>query len=91
MTMSRQNTATSNGRMAAQIEDARDCIADLARHGASILCLEVGAISVPRITVARPPRGLKGGTIKIRGGSGHRIATYAVRHMDCQVEWRVEQ
>lgn len=83
-------TSKRNGQLAAQMEDARECLADLARRGAQILALEIGGICVPRITLARAPRGIPGGTIRIKGGTGCRIETHAARYMDCQIEWRVE-
>lgn len=80
----------ANGRLAVQLDDARVCLADLARRGAHVLSVQLGGKPCPLILLARPPRGLQGGTIRISGGHGPRIETLATRHLDCQLEWRVD-
>lgn len=83
-------TSQHNGRLAAQLDDARACLADLARRGVQILGLQLGRYRVPLIEISRPPRGIQGGTVRIQGGPGRRIQTMAAHHMDCQIEWRIE-
>lgn len=88
--MTKRTPHIHNGRLAAQIQDAGVCLADLARSGAEVLSIDIGQLSVPRIRIARPVSGVKGGLMTIFGGNGRRTETYAARHKHCQVEWRVE-
>lgn len=85
-----RNPSRYNGVLAAQLQDATACLADLARHGAEILSIDIGQINRPRIRIARPVSGVKGGLMTIFGGNGRRTETYAAQHKHCQVEWRVE-
>jgi hypothetical protein len=87
--MGHNNTnPTHNGRLAVQMEDARYCLADLARRGLRIASVEIGRLPKPRITLDAPylqPAGLQGGMV-------HRTdkrTRYATDHKCCQVEWEV--
>lgn len=87
------NTTTNhNGRLAVQIEDARACLADLARLGLHIDRVEIGRLPLPRIVLDAPwptPGGLEGGLKATTSRGGQRIHTYATRLHECQVEWEV--
>lgn len=78
----------NNGKLAVQMEDARFCLADLAQRGAQIESIELGVLPTPRITIARPVRGLKAEVIGIEGGITKRTETWAANHMECHIEWK---
>ena len=78
-----------NGRLAAQMEDARHCLADLAQRGLHIISVEIGGMpKKPRIRLDAPwpePGGLIGGEIV----TTPRKRRYATVLHHCQVEWEV--
>ncbi|MEJ1358306.1 MAG: hypothetical protein RPU42_14460 [Candidatus Sedimenticola sp. (ex Thyasira tokunagai)] len=81
--------STQNGRLAAQMDDARYCLADLAQRGLRIISVEVGRLpGKPRIKLDAPwpePGGLMGGEIVTTPKSKR----FAADHHHCQVEWEV--
>jgi hypothetical protein len=78
-----------NGRIAAQVEDARDCLADLARRGALIIGVHVGGEAPPLIHICQPVRGLRGERVRVAGIGSQRIETWNAHHKHCAIEWRI--
>ncbi|MEJ1417007.1 MAG: hypothetical protein RPU91_07915 [Candidatus Sedimenticola sp. (ex Thyasira tokunagai)] len=82
-------SSTQNGRLAAQMDDARYCLADLAQRGLRISSVEIGQQKhKPRIRLDAPweePGGLAGGMIF----TSPAITRYATDLHHCQVEWEV--
>lgn len=83
------NKAISNGRMAAQLDDVRTCLADLARRGCRVKAINIGLLPRPRVTIERPPRraSIQGFGYLIKPTQGGRLTRYAASHKHCQVEW----
>lgn len=86
------NYQINNGKLAAQIEDVRFCLADLSRRKLPILRVVFGELPEPLILIGAPylsPGGLEGERKGISYRDGQRIETYATDHQGCHVVWEV--
>lgn len=86
-----QQRQQRNGQLAAQLADAAACLKSLAQQGIAVRAIDLGNISTPRLSISRPPKGVTGGTVRVKGKVSGPVDIHAAKHLGCQIEWRVER